>query len=197
SRDGLSDSPCFVDQFTNFRIIDQKSKSFGIVIVVTQVTHEKPPLALCGNFLRLLPENTAVRRGGHRCGGVQRRTPPLIWLWLYRLAYGCPLDNLDAGAPGIGDVRYGAAGGRLARRLVELDAFRLDLLHESCVVFHVKTDVVQHAPARGCLLCVSPGEPDLYARDVHDGGVIAATGFPAEGLRIPGLRFGDFSLRQG
>src|SRR5207247_4664532 len=76
SRDGLSDSPCFVDQFTNFRIIDQKTKSLGIVIVVTEVTHEKPPLALCGNFLRLLPENTAVRRGGHRCGGGAKTHAP-------------------------------------------------------------------------------------------------------------------------
>src|SRR5271163_2145499 len=57
-----------------------------------------------------------------------------------------PLNQLDAGAPGIGDVGDGAAGGALARRFVELDAFRLDLLHEGRVVLHVEADVVEHAP---------------------------------------------------
>src|SRR5580692_9246515 len=50
------------------------------------------------------------------------------------------LDDLDAGAPGIGDVGDRGAGRIRARRLVELDAFRLDLLHEGRMVLHVEAD---------------------------------------------------------
>jgi len=69
-----------------------------------------------------------------------------------------PLDDFDTGAPGIGDVGDGVAALRIgARRLVEFNAFRLDLLHEGCVVLHVETDVVEHTPSRRRLLRVSLG----------------------------------------
>src|SRR5260221_6150824 len=99
-----------------------------------------------------------------------------------------PLDNLDAGAPRVDDVGDGVAALRIrARRLVEFDAFRLDLLHEGCVVLHVETDVVEYTPSSRRLLGVGLGEPDLYAWEVHDRRVVAGAGLSTEGLRIPSL----------
>ena len=87
--------------------------------------------------------------------------------------------------------------GLLRDRLVELDAFRLDLLHEGRVVLHVETDVVEHAPSGRRLRRVGLGEPDLDARNVHDRRVVAGAGLAAEGLRVPGLSLGDFGFRHG
>jgi hypothetical protein len=41
---------------------------------------------------------------------------------------------ISTGTPGIGDVVDGVAVGNLSHRLVKLEAFRLDLLHERSVV---------------------------------------------------------------
>src|SRR5262249_37827703 len=58
------------------------------------------------------------------------------------------LHQLDAGAPWIGDVGDDDAGRFvLARGLIELDAFRLDLLDERSVVLDVEADVVEHTTA--------------------------------------------------
>src|SRR5947207_4043019 len=61
------------------------------------------------------------------------------------------LDDLDAGAPGIRDVRDRVAGGALANRLIELDALRLEPLHEGGVILNVEAEVIQHAAARQLL----------------------------------------------
>src|ERR1700682_5608726 len=102
-----------------------------------------------------------------RASGGRVQVRLLLHLWPQL----CPFDDFDTGTPGIGDVGDGAAVGSLANRLVKLDAFRLNLLHEGCVVLYVETDVVEHAPSRRRLLRVSLGEPDLYSRDVHDRGI--------------------------
>ena len=86
--------------------------------------------------------------------------------------------------------------GSFANRLVELDAFRLDLLHEGGVVLHVESNVIEHAPSRRRLLRVCLGEANLYSRQIHHRRVVADPRLPSEGLHIPGLRFGDFSFRQ-
>src|SRR5712692_8000154 len=99
----------------------------------------------------------------------------------------CPFDDFDTGTPGIGDVGEGAAVGSLANRLVKLDAFRLDLLHEGCVVLHVETDVVEHTPSSRRLLRVGLGEPELYPGEVHNRGAVAGPRLPTEGLRVPSL----------
>ena len=107
-----------------------------------------------------------------------------------------PLDDLDTGAPGIGDVGDGIAVPTLANRLVELDAFRFDLLQEGLVVLHIKTDVVQNTTTRRCLLRIALSEPNLCAWDVYDRRVIAGARLPTKGLRIPSLSFRDFCFRQ-
>src|SRR5258706_3657882 len=53
------------------------------------------------------------------------------------------LDDLDARAPRIRDVSDGVAGGALADWLIELDALRLETLHEGGVVAHVKPEVIE------------------------------------------------------
>src|SRR5579871_3727551 len=122
---------------------------------------------------------------GARWGATAR--PTRRWL-IHRCSQRSPFDDLDAGPPGIRDVRYGAAGRRLAHRLVELDAFRLDLLHEGGVVLHVKADVIEDAPAGRGLWRVSLGEPQLHARDaVHHRRVVAGADLAAERLGVPGL----------
>src|SRR2546426_10036155 len=98
-----------------------------------------------------------------------------------------PLDNLDAGAPGIRDVGDGVAGGTFAIWFVEFDAFRLELLHEGCVVLHVETDVVEHTPSSRHLLRVGLGEPELYSREVHFRGVVTGGPFPPQGFRVTRL----------
>src|SRR5207247_4069002 len=112
-------------------------------------------------------------------------------LWAQRRS----LDDLDAGTPRIGNIRDGAAGGTLANGFVELDAFRLKLLHEGLVVLHVETDVVEHTASSRRLFRVGLGEPDLYTREVHDRRVVADAGLPAKGFCIPSLSFGDFRFR--
>ena len=84
----------------------------------------------------------------------------------------------------------------LRTRFVELDAFRLELLHERGVVLHVEADVVEHAPSSRRLLRVGLGEPELHAREVHDRRVVAGAGLATEGLRVPSLRLGNFGFRQ-
>jgi hypothetical protein len=54
-------------------------------------------------------------------------------------------DDLDARAPGIGNVCDRAAIGNLVSRLIARDTFRLVHIREGRVVHHVKTDVIEHA----------------------------------------------------
>src|SRR5262249_28794568 len=101
------------------------------------------------------------------------------------------LDDLDARTPRIGDVGDDVAAAALARRLVELDAFRFKLLHERGMVFHVKADMVEDAMPGRLLRLVGFGEADLGARDVDDRLVVAGAGLAAERLGVPGLRLRD------
>src|SRR5579864_6915967 len=85
----------------------------------------------------------------NRLMGQQAGFADPVRLWMHLRPQWRALDNLDAGAPGVGDVGDGVAARRIgAGRLVEFDAFRLDLLHEGGVVLHVETDVVEHTPSR-------------------------------------------------
>src|SRR5438132_3268352 len=94
-------------------------------------------------------------------GDARNAQPRAPWQLLHHRSQRRPFDDLDAGAPGVGDVRDGAAVWNLARRLVELDAFRLDLPDKGGVILHVETDVVEHASSGRRLLGVGLGEPDL------------------------------------
>src|SRR5215831_18930115 len=101
------------------------------------------------------------------------------------------LDDLDAGAPRIGDVGDGVAAAALARRFVELDAVGFELLHERRMVLHIKADVVEDAvPGRGLRL-VGLVEANLCARYVDNRRVVARAGLAAERLGVPGLRLRD------
>src|SRR5580765_5310973 len=84
----------------------------------------------------------------------------LLHLWTDRQA----LDDLEARAPRIRDVGDGVARGAFANRLIELDALRLEPLHEGGVVAHVEAEVIEHATARRRLLAVGLQESELHAR---------------------------------
>src|SRR5258706_9635658 len=96
------------------------------------------------------------------------------------------LNDLDARAPGIRDVGDRVAGGALADWLIELDALRLETLHEGGVVAHVKPEVIEHAAARRRLFRVGRVEPELNPRQVHDRRIVAGGGLAAEDPRGPG-----------
>src|SRR4029077_10400647 len=65
--------------------------------------------------------------GDPTLNGRTHRAAGESWLLRHRRA----LNQFDARAPRVGDVGDGGPGRRVfTRRLVELDAFRLDLLHE-------------------------------------------------------------------
>src|SRR5262245_55051388 len=74
------------------------------------------------------------------------------------------LDDLDAGAPGIGDVGDDVATAAFARWLIELDAVGFELLHERRMVLHIKADVVEHAMPGRSLRLVGLVEANLCAR---------------------------------
>jgi hypothetical protein len=113
------------------------------------------------------------------------------------LGHGRALDHLDARAPWICDVSDRGAGRCvLPRRLVQLDAFRLDLLCEGSVVLHIEAKMVEHTALGGRLRRVDLGKPDLDAWNVHDRLVIAHARLAAEGLRVPGLCLRDLGFRQ-
>src|SRR5215475_12644717 len=79
----------------------------------------------------------------------------------------CALDDLDPGAPGIGDVGDDVAGrGAGTRRLVELDAVRLERLEKCRMLLHIEADVVEHAMPGRRLRGIGLGEADLAARHV-------------------------------
>src|SRR5258706_439747 len=93
---------------------------------------------------------------------------------IHRRAQRRSLDDLDTGAPGIRDVGDLVAGrGRLAWRLVQLDAIGLELLHEGGVLLHVvddEADVIDdrtHGAALALLL--AEVEVDVDAREHHQG----------------------------
>src|SRR6266545_6434280 len=75
------------------------------------------------------------------------------------------LDQLDAGAPRIGDVGDRVAGWRLTIRLIELDAFAFDLGNEGLQVLHIKTNVIEHTAERPDLWRVGLGKAELSARN--------------------------------
>src|SRR6266702_7052948 len=108
-----------------------------------------------------------------------------------------PLDQLDAGAPCIGDIGDRGAGRLvLPIGLIELDAFGFDLLDESLQVLHVEAYVVEHASFGWQLRIVGLGKPELAARDIRNGGIVPRACLGAEGLRIPSLALGDLGFRQ-
>jgi hypothetical protein len=98
---------------------------------------------------------------------------------------------------GIRDVGDLVAGrGRLAWRLVQLDAIGLELLHEGGVILHVEADVIEDAMAGWRLGGIGLGEANLHARNaVHHRGIIASAGGAAEGLGVPSLRILDIAFR--
>src|SRR5215470_5078683 len=114
----------------------------------------------------------------------------------WNLGRGRPLDQLDAGAPRIGDVGEGDAGLGLPDRLIKLDALRADLLDKGLQVLQIEADVVEHAPFGGSLRRIGLGESELDARDVHDRSIVASACLSAKSFRIPRLGLGDLRFRQ-
>jgi hypothetical protein len=92
---------------------------------------------------------TAEMAGGTPALASRRVTPSYTFLQQIVAVIGyCPqgcgsllhpeLNQLDAGAPRVGDVGDGCAGPQDPTvRLIKLDAFCLDLLHEGRKVLHV------------------------------------------------------------
>src|SRR6516162_810904 len=116
---------------------------------------------------------------------------------IHRRAQRRPLDDLDAGAPGIRDVGDLVAGrGRLAWRLVQLDAVGLELLHEGGVILHVEADVIEDAMAGRRLGGIGLGEANMHARNaIHHRGIVAGARSATEGLGIPILRLRNIASR--
>src|SRR5580704_3387178 len=109
----------------------------------------------------------------------------------------CALDDLDPGAPGIGDISDDVArGGTLASWLVELDAVCLERLEECRMVLHVEADMVEYAMPGRRLRRVGLGEAELAARDIHHRLVVAGADLAAEGLCVPSHSLGDLGFRQ-
>src|SRR5215510_292369 len=98
-----------------------------------------------------------------------RRKSLSLHLWSQWRAF----DDLDPRPPGVGDVDDRAPVGNLARHVVELDPFGLNLLHERCVILHVEADVIEHASLGGRLRLVGLGEANLHARKIDSWCAIA------------------------
>src|SRR5262245_65976016 len=88
-----------------------------------------------------LPEVCALSR--EKRGRINDTRWNVLGLLVDRLSQRPTLDDLDAGAPRVGDVGDHVAGRALARRLVEVDDFRFELLRESGMVLDVESRVVE------------------------------------------------------